>query len=158
MDTFIDALIQLLIEWGYVGMFFSSILAGSILPFSSEVVMAALIGLGLSPTLCVAIATVGNTIGGMTCYYMGRLGRMDWIEKYLHVKRARIERMQRFLQGKGALMAFFSFVPVVGGVMVIALGFMRSNLLLTALSMVAGKLLRYMVLVWLLLQAAAALT
>lgn len=158
MDTFIDALIQLLIEWGYVGMFFSSVLAGSILPFSSEVVMAALIGLGLSPTLCVAIATVGNTIGGMTCYYMGRLGRMDWIEKYLHVKRARIERMQRFLQGKGALMAFFSFVPVVGGVMVIALGFMRSNLLLTALSMVAGKLLRYMVLVWLLLQAAAALT
>lgn len=158
MDTFIDALIQLLIEWGYVGMFFSSILAGSILPFSSEVVMAALIGLGLSPTLCVVIATVGNTIGGMTCYYMGRLGRMDWIEKYLHVKRARIERMQRFLQGKGALMAFFSFVPVVGGVMVIALGFMRSNLLLTALSMVAGKLLRYMVLVWLLLQAAAALT
>lgn len=158
MDTFIDALIQLLIEWGYVGMFFSSVLAGSILPFSSEVVMAALIGLGLSPTLCVVIATVGNTIGGMTCYYMGRLGRMDWIEKYLHVKRARIERMQRFLQGKGALMAFFSFVPVVGGVMVIALGFMRSNLLLTALSMVAGKLLRYMVLVWLLLQAAAALT
>ena len=158
MDTFIDTLIQLLIEWGYVGMFFSSVLAGSILPFSSEVVMAALIGLGLSPTLCVAIATVGNTIGGMTCYYMGRLGRMDWSEKYLHVKRARLERMQRFLQGKGALMAFFSFVPVVGGVMVIALGFMRSNLLLTALSMVVGKLLRYMVLVWLLLQAAAALT
>lgn len=158
MDTFVDSLIQLLIEWGYVGMFFSSVLAGSILPFSSEVVMAALIGLGLSPTLCVAIATVGNTFGGMTCYYMGRLGRMDWIEKYLHVKRARIERMQRFLQGKGALMAFFSFVPVVGGVMVIALGFMRSNLPLTALSMVVGKLLRYLVLVWLLLQAAAALT
>lgn len=158
MDAFVDSLIQLLIEWGYVGMFFSSVLAGSILPFSSEVVMAALIGLGLSPTLCVAIATVGNTFGGMTCYYMGRLGRMDWIEKYLHVKRARIERMQRFLQGKGALMAFFSFVPVVGGVMVIALGFMRSNLPLTALSMVVGKLLRYLVLVWLLLQAAAALT
>lgn len=158
MDAFVDSLIQLLIEWGYVGMFFSSVLAGSILPFSSEVVMAALIGLGLSPTLCVAIATVGNTFGGMTCYYMGRLGHMDWIEKYLHVKRARIERMQRFLQGKGALMAFFSFVPVVGGVMVIALGFMRSNLLLTALSMVVGKLLRYLVLVWLLLQAAAALT
>lgn len=158
MDAFIDTLIELLIEWGYVGMFFSSVLAGSILPFSSEIVMTALIGLGLSPTLCVAIATVGNTIGGMTCYYMGRLGRMDWIEKYLHMKRAKIERMQRFLQGKGALMAFFSFVPVVGGVMVIALGFMRSNLLLTVLSMVVGKLLRYMVLVWLLLQAAAALT
>lgn len=154
MDAFIDTLIEWLIEWGYVGMFLSSVLAGSILPFSSEIVMAALIGLGLSPTLCVAIATVGNTMGGMTCYYMGRLGRMDWIEKYLHIKQAKIERMQRFLQGKGSLMAFFSFVPVVGGVIVIALGFMRSNLLLTTLSMVVGKLLRYIAVVWALQEAA----
>ncbi len=134
-------------------MFFSAILAGSILPFSSEVVMVSLIKLGLNPTLCLIIGTIGNTIGGMTCYCLGRLGRLNWIEKYLKVKRERIEKMQLFLQGKGALMAFFAFLPGVGGVIVIALGFMRSNLLLTALSMFTGKLLRYIALLWVVKEA-----
>lgn len=148
MDAFVDTLIQLLIDWGYVGMFFSAFLAGSILPFSSEIVLTALLGLGLSPLPCILIATVGNTLGGMTCYYMGRLGRIDWIERYLWIKKERIDRMQRFLQGKGSLMAFFSFVPFIGGVIVVALGLMRSNRPLTFLSMTVGKLLRYIAVVW----------
>ena len=103
MDAFVDTLVQLLIDWGYVGLFISALLAGSIIPFSSEIVMVALVKVGLSPALCVLSATLGNTLGGMTCYYMGRLGRIDWIEKYFKVKREKIERMQHFLQGKGAV-------------------------------------------------------
>ena len=104
MDAFVDTLVQLLIDWGYVGLFISALLAGSIIPFSSEIVMVALVKVGLSPALCVLSATLGNTLGGMTCYYMGRLGRIDWIEKYFKVKREKIERMQHFLQGKGAVL------------------------------------------------------
>ena len=142
MDAFVDTLVQLLIDWGYVGLFISALLAGSIIPFSSEIVMVALVKVGLSPALCVLSATLGNTLGGMTCYYMGRLGRIDWIEKYFKVKREKIKRMQHFLQGKGALMAFFAFLPFVGEAIAIALGFMRSNLMLTTTSMFAGKLVR----------------
>lgn len=143
MDAFIDSLIQLLIDWGYVGLFISALLAGSIVPFSSELVMVALVKVGLSPTLCVLSATLGNTVGGMTCYYMGRLGRVDWIERYFKVKKEKIDRMQSFLQGKGALMGFFAFLPFVGEAIAIALGFMRSNVVLTTLSMLVGKLVRY---------------
>lgn len=143
MDAFIDTLIQLLIDWGYPGLFLSALLAGSIVPFSSELVMIALVKVGLSPAICILLATLGNTIGGMTCYYMGHLGKTDWIEKYFKVKKEKIERMQRFLQGKGALMAFFAFLPFVGEAIAIALGFMRSNIWLTASSMFVGKLLRY---------------
>lgn len=142
----VESLVQILIEWGYVGLFVSALLAGSIIPFSSELVLVALVKLGLSPSLCLLAATTGNTLGGMTCYYMGRLGRIDWIEKYCHVKREKVERMQRFLSGRGALMGFFAFLPFVGGALGIALGFMRSNVLLTTLSMAAGKLLRYLLL------------
>ena len=35
MDAFVDTLVQLLIDWGYVGLFISALLAGSIIPFSS---------------------------------------------------------------------------------------------------------------------------
>jgi membrane protein YqaA with SNARE-associated domain len=61
------------------------------------------------------------------------------------VKQEKIDKMQRFLQGKGALMAFFAFLPFIGEAIAIALGFMRSNVMLTSLSMFTGKLIRYIV-------------
>lgn len=146
MDAFVDSFVHLLIEWGYPGLFISAMLAGSVVPFSSELVLVALIKLGLDPTLCILSASLGNTAGGMTCYFMGRLGKMSWIEKYFKVKREKIEKMERFLKGKGALMAFFAFLPALGEVISIALGFMRSNVWLTTLSMFAGKLIRYILL------------
>lgn len=148
MEELMDQFIRWLIDWGYVGLFLSALLAGSVVPFSSEVVMLALVKLGLNPTACLLVATAGNTLGGMTCYVMGLWGRLDWVERYLRVKREKVERMQRFLQGKGALMGFLAFLPFVGGPLGVALGFMRSNLLLTALSMMVGKLLRYAVMLW----------
>lgn len=146
MESFIESVTQLLIDWGYPGLFVSALLAGSIVPFSSEIVLLALVKLGLDPALCLFSATLGNTAGGMTCYYMGHLGRIDWIEKYFKVKREKIEKMQRFLQGKGALMAFFAFLPAIGEVISIALGYMRSNAWITLIAMFAGKALRYVIL------------
>ena len=143
MDAFINSVIQLLIDWGIPGLFLSALLAGSIVPFSSELVLVALVEVGLSPVTCVLAAALGNTLGGMTCYYMGHLGKVDWIEKYFKVKKEKVDRMEAFLQGKGALMAFFAFLPFVGEVIAIALGFMRSNIWLTTISMFADKLIRY---------------
>ena len=143
MDAFIDSTIQLLIEWGLPGLFISALLAGSIVPFSSELVLVALVKLGLPPTACLISAALGNTLGGMTCYYMGRLGKISWIEKYFKVKKEKVDKMMKFLQGKGALMAFFAFLPAVGEVIPTALGFMRAILWLTTASMFAGKLFRY---------------
>ena len=73
MDAFIETVSQILIDWGYPGLFISALLAGSIVPFSSEIVLLGLVKLGLDPTLCLISASLGNTAGGMTCYYMGRL-------------------------------------------------------------------------------------
>ena len=109
-----------------------------------------LVKLGLNPTACILAAALGNTAGGMTCYYMGRLGKISWIEKYFKVKKEKVDKMMKFLQGKGALMAFFAFLPAVGEVISIALGFMRSNVWLTTASMFAGKLIRYILLLYVL--------
>lgn len=148
MDAFVDSIIQLLIEWGLPGLFISALLAGSIVPFSSELVLLTLVKLGLPPVACLLSAALGNTVGGMTCYYMGRLGKISWIEKYFKVKKEKVDKMVNFLQGKGALMAFFAFLPAIGEVIAIALGFMRSNTWLTLGSMFLGKLLRYILLLY----------
>lgn len=153
MDAFIDSAVQLLTDWGLPGLFIASLLAGSIVPFSSELVLVALIKLGLSPVGCIISATLGNTVGGMTCYFVGRLGKISWIEKYFKVKKEKVDKMVNFLQGKGALMAFFAFLPALGEVISISLGFMRSNIWLTTGAMFLGKLIRYIVLLYVLQQA-----
>ena len=105
-------------EWGYAGLFIAAFLAGSILPFSSEVVLGLLLVAGYSTWGCVVSATAGNWLGGITCYYIGRLGKTAWIEKYLKLSHEKLDKTQRFLQGKGSLMGFFAFVPGVGDAIV----------------------------------------
>ncbi|EGJ70544.1 hypothetical protein Bcop_0325 [Bacteroides coprosuis DSM 18011] len=145
-----DALIQFLIDWGYWGMFISAVLAGSVVPFSSEAVLAALVhpSTGLDPMWCLIAASIGNIIGSSTCFALGHLGKMDWLVKYFHMKPEKIEKMQAYLNRKSALMAFFAFLPIVGTLIVVALGFMRSNFWVVLVSMSIGKVLRYAIVIY----------
>ena len=143
-----EQVIDFFIEWGYVGIFLSAFLAGSVLPFSSELVLVALVQAGLSPVWGVVWATAGNTLGGMTCYGIGRLGKTEWIERYLRISREHIDKATRFLAGKGALMAFFVALPYIGDAIAVVLGLMRSNVWVTTLSMFLGRLLRYVALLY----------
>ena len=71
---------ELLVQFGYIGMFISALLAGSVLPFNSEVVIGALKVAGLDPWWLLISGTVGNVLGGLFNYWIGTFGRMDWIE------------------------------------------------------------------------------
>ena len=126
-----ESLSQILADWGYWGLFFSAFIAGSILPFSSEAVMIVLVHMGLDPVLCVAAASLGNTLGGMSCYWIGTLGKSEWVTR-LGVSEKQLARARRFLS-------------TIGEAIAIVLGLMRSNVWLTGGSMLAGKTLRYIV-------------
>lgn len=142
-----DSLIQFLIDWGYLGMFLSAFLAGTVLPFSSEAVLLACVGLGLDPVLSTLSTTAGNALGGFTCYWIGRLGKIEWIEKYLGVSSKQMNKAEKFIQGKGSWIAFLSFLPVIGDAILVVLGLMRANVWIVSVSMTAGKLARYAILV-----------
>lgn len=140
---------ETLIEWGYLGLFIATFLAGSVVPFSSELVLSGLLAAGGDNWLCWLAATTGNVLGGMTCYGLGRLGNPVWIERYLKVKPEKLDKVLQFLHGKGAYMAFFTFVPLVGDLLAIGLGYLRANLSLTLLAMTLGKGLRYLLWIFL---------
>ena len=125
-----ETITEFLIDWGYWGLFLSALIAGSVLPFSSEAVMVVLAGMGLDPVGCVVAAALGNTLGGMTCYWIGTLGKTEWITR-LGVSTRQLARARKFLSGRGALMAFFAFLPTIGEAIAIVLGLMRSNVWLT---------------------------
>lgn len=143
-----DALIDILIGYGYWGMFVAAFLAGSFFPFSSEVVMVALNAAGLNGWQLIIYGTMGNVLGGIFNYCVGRLGKMEWIEQYLHVKKESLDRAERFMDGHGALMGFFSFLPLLGSAITIVLGLTRANIPLSLISVTLGKFLRYVLLIY----------
>ncbi len=143
-----DFLIELLIDYGYFGMAVAAFLAGSVLPFSSEAVMVGLIAAGLDPWTLVIYASTGNILGGYFNYTIGRMGRIDWIEKYLHVKKEKLDKAERFMKGHGAWMGLLAATPVLGDVITIMLGLMRANLPISFISIALSKAIRYILLVY----------
>ncbi len=143
-----DQLIDILTSYGYIGMLISAFLAGSFFPFSSEAVMLALLAAGLNPIELIIYGSVGNVAGSMFNYTIGRMGKLEWIEKYLHVKKESIDRAQRFMAGHGAWMGFFAFIPILGSGITIVLGLSRANIPLSVLSITIGKVVRYIILVY----------
>lgn len=138
-----EQLEQLLLEYGCLGMFAASFLAGTVVPFASEAVLVAFVRLGTDPLATLLFATAGNTAGSMTCYWIGMLGKQEWIERYMRVKPETMRRAERFLGGRGAWMGFFSFLPVIGNALTIALGLMRANVPVTTISIAIGAFVRY---------------
>jgi membrane protein YqaA with SNARE-associated domain len=78
-------------------------------------------------------------------YWVGHQGKMEWIERYLHVSHEKLEKAQRFMGKRGAWMGFFSFMPVIGTAICIVLGLMRANLTISAVSVLLGKVVRYVI-------------
>ena len=134
---------EYLIEYGYLGVFVASFLAATVLPFSSEIVLAGVLLTSAAYWPCMIAATLGNFLGGMTCYWLGMAGKIDWIKKYLRMNTDKLLKMQDKLKDKGAWIGFFAFLPGVGDFIIVGLGFLRVNIWLTALSMFVGKALRY---------------
>lgn len=137
-------MLEFLIQYGYIGVFIAAFLAATVLPFSSEVVMAGVLAAGTSYWHVLIAATIGNVLGGMSCYWLGTLGKQEWIVKYLKMDQAKLQRWVEWLQGRGSWMAFWVFLPGVGDFFAVALGLLRANPWSVLIWMTLGKFLRYL--------------
>ena len=142
-----EAITQFFIDWGYIGLFISAFVAGSILPFSSEVVLPVLVQMGADPALSLIAASLGNTAGGLVCYGLGYLGNMEWIERWLKIDKQKMDKVSGFVKRYGAVMGLFGVLPWVGEVIIVLLGLMRSNVYITTLTMFIGKFIRYLLII-----------
>jgi len=116
-------------------LFASSFLAATLLPGGSEAVLFGVLKFNPQqywPAL--AVATLGNTLGGMSSYLIGRIvpqraeiKGLDWIKRH----------------GSPALL--LAWVPILGDPLCVAAGWLRVNPWLSALFMALGKFARYLV-------------
>lgn len=133
------------IDLGYLGLFLASFLAATILPFSSEFVLSGILAAGGDPVLSLATATLGNWLGGLTSFWIGWIGKFEWIEKYLRIPQCKLEKWHRKVEGKEWWISFFCWLPGVGDIIAVILGLLKSNFWVSAIGMLVGKALRYVV-------------
>lgn len=143
-----DALTDFLLNYSYWGMLVAAFIAGSVFPFSSETLMLALWAAGLDPTKLIIFGSIGNVLGSMFNYGLGRMGRLDWLERWFHIKKESLDKARRFMGGRGAWMGFFCFLPILGSAISVILGFTRANMFISVLSITLGKVLRYVLLIY----------
>ena len=133
------------LTWGYLGLFLGSFLAATILPFSSEILLTGMLIAGGSPVCVLIVATTGNWLGSLSTYGIGWVGKWDRIEKWFKISRKTLERQQAKIEKYGSLMAFFVWVPVVGDVFALGLGFYKINFIKCSIFMLIGKFLRFFI-------------
>lgn len=127
-------------------LFASSFLSATLLPGNSEVVLVAMLLSGVSqPWLLVVIATMGNSLGGLTNVILGRFfplrEKSRWQEKA-------VDWLKRY----GAATLLLSWMPVIGDLLCLLAGWMRISWGPVLFFLCLGKALRYVLVAWATLQ------
>lgn len=134
------------ISLGYLGLFLAAFLSATIIPFTSEGILLLLLSQDYDPWLCLVLATIGNSLGGITNYFIGLLGNPLWLKRF-GVNEKKLFGFEKRVQKHAYWLAFFSWVPFIGDPLTIALGFFRVPFWKVTFLIVLGKFLRYLVLV-----------
>jgi membrane protein YqaA with SNARE-associated domain len=140
-------------EFGYVGLFIAAFLAATILPLSSELVLSALLLSGSSPSTLIVVATTGNVLGSLTNYALGYWASFSLIKKWLKLSEDEFIRAEQRFKKYGILSLLLAWVPIIGDPLTVIAGVLRIRLLWFLLLVTAGKLLRYIVVCYLTMQA-----
>jgi len=143
METLFEA--EWLARLGYVGLLVGTFLAGTVLAFSSEVLLAAMLVAGGNPWLCLVAATVGNGTGALTSYALGWFARWEWIERWFRVRPETLERQKARIRRWGVWCALVSWLPVVGQLFMIGLGFYKTRPAMVAVLTYVGCGVRFAV-------------
>lgn len=140
-------------ELGYFGLFIAAFLAATILPLSSEIVLSSLLLSGLSPTALVTIATIGNVLGSLINYALGYWASLEIIKKWLKISEEEFIRAEQRFVKYGLFSLCFAWVPIIGDPLTVIAGVLRIRLLWFVILVAFGKLMRYIFISYLLLQA-----
>ncbi|MBY6196968.1 YqaA family protein [Vibrio hangzhouensis] len=119
-------------------LFVSGFLSATLLPGGSEAGLVATLSLQqYEPAMIVLVATVGNTLGGLTNYWIGIwLPNRTQNEKHGH-------KAMAWLQKYGYWTLLFSWLPVIGDPLCLAAGWLRMKFLPCVVLIALGKALRY---------------
>ncbi len=136
-------------EWGYIGLFISSFLSATLIPFSPEIVLGILLFKGFKLWISIVVASLGNWAGGVLTYLIGFLGDWRKIEKFFKINKEKVYSFKSKIDNYGSFIAFFTWMPILGDILTLSLGFFRVDFKKVAIWMLIGKTLRFVVVAYL---------
>lgn len=139
----------------YIGLFFSAFVAATVFPMQSEAVLVALLVGDQHPMFALlTVATVGNVLGSVVNWYLGRLSLRFRERRWFPASDAQLERAEAWYRSYGRWSLLASWVPIIGDSLTVIAGVLRepfgSFLLLVAIAK-GGRycILAYLTLAWL---------
>jgi membrane protein YqaA with SNARE-associated domain len=133
----------------YLILFFSAFLAATILPFYSEVVLFGLLRAGYDPVLLVVVASIGNTLGALVNWLLGRFMLHFQDRRWFYFKREQIQSAQNWFNRYGFWILLLAWLPIGGDALTLVAGIMRVRLWLFIALVGIGKTARYVSIVYL---------
>jgi membrane protein YqaA with SNARE-associated domain len=106
----------------------------------------------LSPLVLITIATTGNVLGSLTNYALGYWGSKAVVKKWLKISDEEFVRAEQRFVKYGLFSLFLAWVPIIGDPLTVIAGVLRIRLLWFVILVTAGKLMRYIVISYLVLQ------
>jgi membrane protein YqaA with SNARE-associated domain len=132
----------------YAGLFAASFLAATVFPFQSELILLGLLLGGDFPwPALLAVATVGNVLGAVVNWGLGRFLLHFRDRRWFPVKPQVYARVERWYRRYGVWSLLLAWLPVVGDPLTVVAGALRANLALFVVLVTVGKLGRYAMLV-----------
>lgn len=130
-------------------LFFGALLAATIVPFSSEVMLVAALEAGeVSTGWLIAAAASGNVLGALINWGLGRY-LLHWTDhKWFPFTRAQIDKASERFNRYGVWTLLFSFLPIVGDPLTFAAGMLRVGIWPFLILVSIGKTARYVLVVW----------
>ncbi|PIP02364.1 MAG: hypothetical protein COW18_00365 [Zetaproteobacteria bacterium CG12_big_fil_rev_8_21_14_0_65_54_13] len=124
-------------------LFFSALISSTLFPGGSEALLLYRLNEGSDALALVLIATVGNVLGSLITYAMGRLGNAAIHKKWLRISEAQSERAERWFAAYGKPALLFAWLPIVGDPLCLAAGLLRCGIVPFLILVTIGKLIRY---------------
>ena len=140
----------------YLTMFASAFLAATVVPFASEITLAAAIAAGGGVPWLVVVATLGNTLGAVVNWALGRFIERFRDRPWFPADARRLERAQAWFRRYGVWTLLLAWVPVVGEPLTVIAGAMRVRIVPFVILVAIGKATRYVVLASLMEKATSA--
>lgn len=127
------------------GLFFTALLAATVLPAQSEFLLA---GLHLSGAhdryLLVAVATAGNVLGSVINWVLGRYLIHFQDRRWFPIKGRMLERATHFYQRWGVWTLLLAWTPIIGDPLTLVAGIFRTSLWVFVPLVTLGKAIRYL--------------
>ncbi|WP_027418774.1 YqaA family protein [Crocinitomix catalasitica] len=138
-----------LLNWGLLGLFIGTFLSATLIPFPSEAILIGAYQLEQNFWLVLLIGGIGNFLGSSTNYIIGYKIKNLAVHRRLKIKDSQIDYWSVKIEKWGIILGLIVWIPILGELITILLGYFKLNFWKLAVLMVVGIFGRYYLVLWL---------